>query len=195
MTSDRPNQRPRVAPRALEELDSETADLLQRNMIGGRVLNIFTTLAHHPDLMRRWLVFGAHVLQKSTLAPRERELVILRIGWLCRSEYEWGQHVLIGRDAGLTDNEIRAIADGPEAGSWSELDRLLLRATDELHSDARISDQTWQALEGHLSTEQLMDLVFAVGQYNLVSMALNSFGVQRDEGVPGFEETAGRSPG
>lgn len=186
---------PRIAPRALEDLDSETADLLQRNAIGGRVLNIFGTLAHHPALMKRWLVFATHVLRKSTLAPRERELVILRIGWLCRSEYEWGQHVLIGREAGLEDNEIRAIAEGPGAKAWSDKDRLLLRATDELHRDARIADDTWAALEAHLSREQLMDLVFAVGQYNLVSMALNTFGVERDEGVPGFEETAGRLPG
>lgn len=194
MTSDTPSSGPRLAPRALEDLDPETSDLLQRNAIGGRVLNIFATLAHHPDLLRRWLVFGTHVLRKSTLNPRERELVILRIGWLCRSEYEWGQHVLIGRDAGLTDEEIRAIADGPDESSWSERDRLLLQATDDLHRDSRIGDATWGALRNYLSTEQLLDLVFAVGQYNLVSMALNSFSVERDEGVPSFEETTGRSP-
>ena len=195
MTTDSSPTSPRLEPRAVEELDDETAELLRRNAIGGRVLNIFGTLAHHPDLLRRWLVFATHVLRKSTLAPRERELVILRIGWLCRSDYEWGQHVLIGREAGLTDDEIRAIADGPEAPMWSELDRLLLRATDELHGNARIGDETWNALSDLLSPQQLLDLVFAVGQYNLVSMALNSFGVERDEGVPGFEQTAGRSPG
>lgn len=194
MTSEAASSGPRIPPRAIEDLDPETAELLRRNAIGGRVLNIFSTLAHHPDLMRRWLVFAAHVLRKSTLGPRERELVILRIGWLCRSEYEWGQHVLIGRDVGLSDEEIRAIADGPEASLWTEQDRLLLRATDELHRDAKISDATWQALNQRLSTEQRLDLVFAVGQYTLVSMALNSFGVERDEGVPSFEETAGRAP-
>lgn len=194
MTTDSGSSGPRLPPRDLEDLDPETAELLQRNAIGGRVLNIFGTLAHHPDLMRRWLVFASHVLRKSTLPARERELVILRIGWLCRSEYEWGQHVLIGREAGLEDDEIRAIAEGPDADAWNRQDRALLQATDELHRDAHISDPTWSALSEFLSTHQLLDLVFAVGQYNLVSMVLNSFGVERDEGVPDFEKTAGRSP-
>jgi alkylhydroperoxidase family enzyme len=151
------------------------------------VLNIFKTLSNHPDLMRRWLVFANHILGKSTLPVRERELVILRIGYLCQSGYEWGQHVLIARSAGMSDEEIRAARTGPDTPGLSELDRLLLRATDELHEDAHVSDGTWEALGKHLSTQQLMDLVFTVGQYNLVSMALNSFGVQPDEGLPGWD--------
>jgi alkylhydroperoxidase family enzyme len=134
--------------------------------------------------MKRWLVFGNHVLGKSTLPARERELVILRVGWLCRAGYEWGQHVLIGRTAGLSDEEIERIALGPEEDGWSAGDRWLLRATDELHGDAFISDATWQALAETFSVQQLMDLIFTVGQYNLVSMALNSLGVQPEEGLP-----------
>ena len=171
---------PRVAPLDVEELDPET-----RARFGeGPVLGIFRTLAHHPDLMKRWLVFGNHVLGKSTLPARERELVILRVGWLCQAGYEWGQHVLIGRTAGLSDEEIERIAEGPEAGDWSAEDRWLLRATDELHGDAFIADATWQALAEAFSVQQLMDLIFTVGQYNLVSMALNSLGVQPEEGLP-----------
>ncbi len=173
---------PRIPPLALEEIDAETRERLG----SGPVLNIFRTLAHHPKLFKRWLVFGAHVLGRSTLPAREREIVILRVGWKCRSEYEWGQHVLIGRDAGLSDDEIERIAVGPEAAGWSETDRLLLRASDELVDDAFVSDPTWKALSERFGEQQLMDLVFTVGQYNLVSMALNTFGVQLDEGVPGF---------
>ncbi len=173
---------PRIPPLALEEIDAETRERLG----SGPVLNIFRTLAHHPKLFKRWLVFGAHVLGRSTLPAREREIVILRVGWKCRSEYEWGQHVLIGRDAGLSDDEIERIAEGPEAAGWSETDRLLLRASDELVDDAFVSDPTWKALSERFGEQQLMDLVFTVGQYNLVSMALNTFGVQLDEGVPGF---------
>lgn len=175
-------EKPRVPPLPIEELDPETRERFGK----GPVLNIFRTLARHPDLMKRWLVFGNHVLAKSTLPPRERELVILRIGWLCRSRYEWGQHVLIGRQTGLTDVEIERIADGPDAAGWSDFDRTLLRATDELHEDACVGDETWAALSRHYSTEQCMDLVFAVGQYNLVSMALNTFGVQPEDGLPGL---------
>lgn len=178
---------PRLKPLADGELDEEALRILESSRMRGNVFNIFRTLVHHPRLLERWMVFGSHVLGKSTLPPREREMVILRIGWLCRSEYEFGQHVLIGRRAGLTDEEIRRIKDGAEAEGWSELEQAMLRAVDELHAEAFISDPTWKTLAEHLSTQQLLDLIFAVGQYNLVSMALNTLGVQRDEGVPGFD--------
>lgn len=154
-------------------------------------LNIFRTLANHPKLAKRWLVFGNHVLGKNTLPPRERELVILRIGWLCRAEYEWSQHVVIGKREGLSDDEIRRIGIGADAPGWSDLDRALLRATDELWNDAFVSDATWRELTRALNTQQLIDLVFTVGQYNLVSMALNSFGVQLDPGLPRMPPEAG----
>jgi alkylhydroperoxidase family enzyme len=122
----------------------------------------------------------------STLVPRERELLILRIGWLCQAEYEWGQHVRFGREAGLTNEEIARIKEGPDAPGWAPFDATLLRAADELHAEAFISDATWAALSERYHTQQLMDVVFTVGQYNMVSMALNTFGVQLDKGVKGF---------
>jgi alkylhydroperoxidase family enzyme len=173
-----------VPPLSDAEIDPE----LRERFGSGPILNIFRTLANHPKLTKRWLVFGNHVLGRNTLAPRERELVILRIGWLCRSGYEWGQHVRIAKDSGLRDDEIARVARGADAPGWSELDRALLRATDELHADAFISDATWQALSAHLDTQQRMDLVFTVGQYNLVSMALNSFGVQPEPGLARLPE-------
>lgn len=178
---------PRVRPLEPDEWDEKAREVLAPFVEQGPVFNIFKTLAHHPDLLRRWLVFANHVLGKSTLAPRERELVILRIGYLCQAGYEWGQHVEIARRAGMSDEEIRSARTGPETPGLPELDRLLLTATDELHADAHISDPTWAALSEHLTTQQLMDLVFTVGQYNLVSMALNSLGVQLDEGLPGWD--------
>jgi alkylhydroperoxidase family enzyme len=173
-----------VPPLSDDQLEPELQQELRKRFGPGPLLNIFRTLAHHPELMRRWLVFGNHVLGKSTLPAREREIAILRIGWLCRSGYEWGQHVVIGKASGLTDDEIARIAQGPDAAGWSAADRALLRATDELHADAFISDSTWAELAKSWSTQQLMDLVFTVGQYNLVSMALNSFGVQPEPGLP-----------
>jgi alkylhydroperoxidase family enzyme len=173
---------PRVPPLPIDELDAE----IRERLGDGPVLNIFRTLAQHPKLMKRWLVFGNHVLGRSSLPPRERELVILRIGWLCRSPYEWGQHVRIALASGLSQAEIDRIPSGPDAAGWSDLERALLRATDELHADAFISDATWAALAGGLDTHQLMDLIFTVGQYNLVSMALNSLGVQPEPGLPAF---------
>jgi alkylhydroperoxidase family enzyme len=171
---------PRIPPLPEEQLDPE----LKVRFGSGPILNIFRTLANHAALAKRWLVFGNHVLAKSTLPAREREILILRIGWLCRSGYEWGQHVVIGKGSGLTDDEIARIAKGPDAPGWSAADRALLRATDELQRDAFIGDATWAELAKTWNTQQLMDLVFTVGQYNLVSMALNSFGVQPEPGLP-----------
>ena len=178
---------PRVPALEESQWDDDAKALLEPFQARGNVLNIFRTLANHPDLARRWMVFANHILGKSTLPVRERELVILRIGYLCQAGYEWGQHVLIAREAGMTDEEIRSCKTGPDTPGLSELDQLLLKATDELHGDAHVSDDTWNGLTGHLSQQQLMDLVFTVGQYNLVSMALNSFGVQGDEGLPGWD--------
>jgi alkylhydroperoxidase family enzyme len=183
--------KPRVQPLEESQWSDAVKNTLREIKVGqGEVPNIFKTLANHPDLMRRWLVFGNHVLFKSTVPARERELVILRIGWLCEAEYEWAQHVRIGKQCGLTDDEIHRIKIGPTAKGWNEQDTLLLRATDELHKDAFISEATWQGLNKHYSVQQLMDIVFAVGQYNLVSMALNTLGVQLDPGLATtFENT------
>jgi alkylhydroperoxidase family enzyme len=178
---------PRVPPLGDSELDEEGREFLQQVGREGRVLNIYRTLAAHPKLLKRWGVFGTHVLYRSTLPARERELLILRTGWLCRSEYEWGQHVIIARGAGVSDEEIERVKDGPDAPGWKAADAVLVRAADELHDDAFISDATWAALSERFNTQQLIDVIFAVGQYHVVSMALNSLGVQLDEGVKGFD--------
>ena len=179
--------KPRVPLVADEDLDQEGREFLQLVSREGQVLNIYRTLVAHPKLLKRWGVFGTHVLYKSTLPARERELLILRTGWLCRSEYEWGQHVIIPRGCGVTDEEIERAKAGPEAEGWAPFDAALLRAADELHNDAFISDATWAALLERFDTQEMIDVIFAVGQYHVVSMALNSLGVQLDEGVRGFE--------
>ncbi len=175
---------PRVAPLGDEELPEEAHEIFG----DAPKLNIFRTLAHHPKLMKRWLVFGSHVLGKSTLPERERELVILRIGWLCRSEYEWTQHVGIGKLCGLDDEDIARIAEGPNAAGLDPFDAVLLRAVDELREDAFVSDATWKSLSERYNHQQIIDLIFAVGQYQLVSMALNSLGVQLESDVERLPE-------
>ncbi|MFY9553388.1 MAG: carboxymuconolactone decarboxylase family protein [Blastocatellia bacterium] len=183
---------PRIPPLPESEWDGETRDLMERLRREGRVYNIFATLARHPALLKRWLVFGGHVLSKSTLPPREREIVILRMGWLCRAEYEWGHHVAIGKQTGLTDVDIRRISEGPDSGGLDPFEATLIRAVDELHANNFVGDTTWKALAERYSTEQLLDLLFAAGQYKLVSMVLNSVGIQLEEGFERFpNETKG----
>lgn len=166
--------------------DPRLAEVFSKGLTGpdGTVLNIFGTLGNHPDLLRRWMVFATHVLSKSTLSARDRELLILRTGWNCRSRYEFGQHVLIALRCDISADEIEAVKSGPDHPSWSTFDAALLRAADELHDRSSLTDATWAALSSRYSTEQLMDAVAAVGAYHLVAMFLNSFRVELDDGVP-----------
>jgi len=179
---------PRIYPQKESEWDEDARKLLEglKKINKGIVTNIAATLANYSKLYNRWRVFGNHVLFKSTLPLREKEILILRIGWLCQAEYEWGQHVIIGKRCGLSDEEIIRIIEGPDVAGWNSFDATLLRAVDELYIDAFISDSTWQCLSEKYNTHQLIDLVFTVGQYNLVSMVLNTLGVQLEEGVEGF---------
>ena len=172
---------PRINPIQEKEWTKAQRDVLKMQTMRGKVQNIFLTLAHHEKLAKRWLVFANHILNKSTLSTIDREILILRIGWLCQSGYEWGQHEIIAAKAGLSAKKIEAIKAGRNDPCWTERENLLLKATDELYSDAFITTATWSGLTAYYSTQQMMDLVFTVGQYNLVSMALNSFGVQLDE--------------
>ncbi|MBK5104650.1 MAG: carboxymuconolactone decarboxylase family protein [Burkholderiales bacterium] len=175
----------RIAMCDLGKLSAEDADTAAKNRVGGRDLNLFRVMMNHPRLTRRWTVFAGHVLQKQTVPPRERELLILRIGWLNQSEYEWAQHVEIARRSGVSEAEIERVRQGPGAADWDAHDAALLQAVDDLFERSVVSDATWAALASGYSTEQMMDVVFTVGQYNLVSWALNSFGVPLDDFLPG----------
>jgi alkylhydroperoxidase family enzyme len=171
---------PRIAPLTDAEFTPEQKEILAP--MGGRVLNIFRTLVREPKAIKAFLGWGNYVLSKRNALPaREREIVILRIGFLCKSGYEWTQHVAIGKREGLTDDECARIKKGAGAG-WSAADAALIRASDELHNDQFITDATWKALREHFDQKQCMDVVFTAGQYTQVSMILNSFGVQLDPG-------------
>ena len=178
---------PRIPPVTLADADPDTRALLERlSRLRGddaAVLNVFGTIANHPTLLREWLKFATYTLTKSSLDPRTRELAVLRVGWRCEAPYEWGQHIVVGRAAGLTDHDIRRVADGPDAAGWTATEAAALRATDELHDRATITDPTWAALTEHFDDRQVLDLVFLVGNYHLVSFALNACRVRRDDGV------------
>ncbi|MDP6390158.1 MAG: carboxymuconolactone decarboxylase family protein [Alphaproteobacteria bacterium] len=175
---------PRLLPLPEDEWTDEVREMFRPiEEYNGRVYNIFRTLARHPKLLKRWLVFANHCLIKSTLGPRERELVILRAGWLCKSDYEWIQHQRIARAAGLSRDEIERVKQGSEAKGWSEIDALLLAATDELLDSKTLGEETWAALKQHFGEQQIIDLIFTAGNYALLAMALNAFGVEVDEGL------------
>src|SRR5262245_43171167 len=175
----------RIPMRDLSSLTPDERTIVEKNAMNGRVFNIFKVLAHHPQLVKRWTPFAGHVLAKQTLAFRDRELLILRIGWLNQAEYEFAQHELIAKRGGLSDADIERIKQGPKAAGWSAEEAALLQLADDLYENSVVSDATWENLARKYSTEQLMDAVFTVGQYNMVSWALNTFGVPLDDFLPG----------
>ena len=177
---------PRLDPLPTDEWSDEVRVLLDPNGTGRPTINLYRTLARHPVFYRPRAVQSAYIRTGATLSERAREILILRIGWLCGAEYEWAQHVRAGRRAGLTDDEIRRIAVGAAASDWDPFEANLLRATDELYRDDMVSDATWAALAERYTVQELIDLVITVGGYRMVSMALNSLGTQLESGREGF---------
>jgi 4-carboxymuconolactone decarboxylase len=181
-----PPESPRIPPLADSERDEQVTALLAPLQVDGKDLNIFATLARHPRLFKRWSAFGGTLLYRGELSGRDRELLILRTAWSCGAHYEWGQHVLIARAAGLLDEEIARVSHGADAPGWSTADAALLRAADELHGDSSIADATWAVLAERYDHRQLIEVCMVVGQYHLVAFTLNSLRVQREPGVPGL---------
>jgi 4-carboxymuconolactone decarboxylase len=191
-------KQPRIPPRPPSDWDAEVFDALavmrqgdsqaaQRTEPGApRVVNALALLMRYPALAKAFLTFNRHLLFNSSLSDRIRELLILRIAWLRRAEYEWAQHVLLAQKAGLREEEIEAVKEGSGCAVWAPLDAALLAAVDELHAEALVTDTTWDLLAAHLDQRQLMDLVFTVGAYDLLAMAFNTFGLELDPGLEGF---------
>jgi alkylhydroperoxidase family enzyme len=152
-------------------------------------LNIFRTIGRNQPLADGFLALGGRLLRGGGVPAREREIVILRTGWRGQSEYEFGQHTAIGRAAGLTEEEVAALADLGDGG-WSADDQALIAMVDDLCDDDVVSDATWSRLARRWSDEELLELVVLTGYYRLVSGLLNSAGVALEPGTPGWPNGA-----
>lgn len=180
--------RPRLTPLPEAQRNPRTRELLAiaPHDPGGGIPNIFTTLVRHPDLYEQFMPFGGQLLGMGRLPGDVRELLILRTAWNTGSRYEWGRHLPLARAAGVTDADIDRIGEGPEAPGWADLPRRLLRAADELHGDATMSDATWEGLAEHFGDAELIEIAMLVGQYHMVAFFLNATGVELE---PGFDST------
>jgi alkylhydroperoxidase family enzyme len=153
-------------------------------------LNVFTTLARHRRLFRAWMFFAGRLLHRGSLAPADRELLILRVAHNCGSSYEWQQHEKIAAETGLTQGMIEGARAAEPGGEYDSRQVSLLKAADELHRDSAIGDATWEALREDLSEVQLIELCMLVGQYEMIAMTLNSLGTPL-EAEPGSRSGAG----
>ena len=175
--------KPRVDP--VETPDEPLRELLAKTLLApdGSFLNVFTTLAHRPRLLRRFNSMGAYFTAHDELVPRDRELVILRTAAHARSRYEIGQHRRLGAQAGLTAEEIHAALDPAAEHAWSESDSALLALSDELTATDTVSDALWERLGERYDDEQRIDLLALVGYYRMLAGVLNGLRVQL-EGQP-----------
>jgi 4-carboxymuconolactone decarboxylase len=148
-------------------------------------LNVMRTLMKNEPVAKRFGRLAGYLLVKGQLPARERELVILRVGWRSGSVYEFGQHTLMGRTAGVTDPEIARLTEASTDG-WDEADRDLVVFADELCATNTVSDDTWARLAARWSESELIELLVVAGLYRLVSGFLNAVGVELDAGVPGW---------
>lgn len=160
-----------------------------------RTPNILGMLGHHEELGAAWLAYNGVLLDRPLLDPRWRELAVLRVAWRTRSAYEWGQHVRLARELGISEDQIEDVACG-ETAHWPRPEQLVLAATDELIDRYRVDDPTWAGLTRHLDTPQLLELLFVVGSYLCLALVFNSVDLRPDPGtdtgavpeVPDWEE-------
>jgi alkylhydroperoxidase family enzyme len=189
-----PADPPRIAPLPPSEWPPEMRDALAairpahprhpfppRDPDRPKGLGALGTMAHHPELARAFHTFNGHILFATSLSPRQRELLVLRVAVVRQSIYEWKQHVRLAADAGISPEEVSRVTEGPDAPGWSASDRALVRAVDELLAEARVGDASWEVLASTLDAEQLLDVIFTVGAYDALAMALRSFGVPVDD--------------
>jgi len=151
--------------------------------------------AHHPELAKAFFTFNGHVLWQTSLTPRQREVAVLRVAAVRHSDYLWWQHVFEARDAGLRQEEIDAIAAGPDDPSWSPVEAAIVRAVDELVTDGAVSGPTWEVLAAELDEQQLLDLIFTAGCYDVATWMYGSVGLDPDPEAPAMYERYQPPPG
>lgn len=182
----------RIAPLAPDRLSEEAKELADavRTLFGdtdmSNVPDVFATLFKHPGIYRCQMQLGLERNKKGTLPPRERELAILRVAWLSRSPFEWGEHVEHGKKHGITDAEIEKITRGSSAPGWRRHDRAILRGVEELMGDYAVSDPTWAVLAESWNEQQLMELPYLVGAYVLTALLYNTLRFDLLEGNRGL---------
>ncbi len=177
----------RMAILADGEFDEDQAAISRSYRVDGSVINVVRLFARFMPFFRAYKPFGLHGMTRATLDPRVRELAILRVAVLNRCDYEWGHHVRMGQQAGLSADEVARVRRGPDDPDWSPQDALVLRATDAIRRDAQLDDATYDHLLALLGESQVFELLVAIGNYNLVSTILNVAGVPLEPGISTLE--------
>ena len=182
---------PRILPLRNDEMGNEARDLVSRvrASIGSApiedVPEYMRTMLKHPSIFRCQMEMGTAVF-RGQIPPDERELAILRVGWLCRAPYEWGEHVGIAKRYGLSPEQIERVTRGSSAAGWSDHERAILLGVEELIGDQALSDATWDALSRTWNEAQMIEFTMMVGQYVATAFIQNSLRVRLAPDNPGL---------
>ena len=183
---------PRITPLRDDAIDGEAIELVKRIRISAgaapeldRVPEYMRVMLKHPAIFRCQMEMGT-ALFRGKIPPRERELAVLRIGWLCRAPYEWGEHVDIGKRHGLSAEEVERVTAGSSAAGWSEHERAILRGVEELLADQALSNSTWEVLAKSWNEAQMIEFTMMVGQYVATSFVQNSLRIRLAPDNPGL---------
>jgi len=182
----------RIEPLKAEDFDDEARALVItiRESLGISEHSVlpeaFGTMLKHPGLYRCQMEMGIQLLGKGVLSPRERELAIMRVGWLCRAPYEWTQHVDIAKRYGVTSEEVERVTRGSSAPGWTEHEAAILKGVEELLGDQMISDETWNVLARSWTERQLLEFPTLVGQYVAIAYSQNALRMRLNPGKQGL---------
>lgn len=183
----------RIKSLSVDELDDEAKELVANMRKSLRsttteISDVFALMLRHPALFRCQMETGLQLLGKGEISPRDRELAIMRVGWWCRAPYEWGEHVRVAKRYEISSEEIERVTQGSAAPGWSEHDRAILRAVEELLTDYMITDETWEVLARSWNDRQLLEFPVLVGQYFLTALQQNSLRVRLDKNNIGLRQ-------
>jgi alkylhydroperoxidase family enzyme len=175
---------PRMAPVLQEELTDETRAFLDKwtgGIFRGANSNpVLLTFAHHPRLADLFSQFNIHLLSTSTLPVKQRQIAIMRVAWICKATYMWSSHLSTSVRCGLSPDMFTPIKVGAQDPYFTDFERVVIRATEDLVRDHQISDANWQSLLTEWNNQQLLDFLFTVGAYVTLVGVMRSTGVQRN---------------
>lgn len=179
--ADKPTDRPpRIGPLDPSEYGPEAREIATKicKTFGipdtADIPEVVATLLRHPHLYQAQVDYVARRMEASVFSRRDLELIILRTSWVCRCGFVWGEHVGYGKNVGLTAQEIEQLTEGPGASGWSERDRAMLLAIDDLHNEAMICDATWDLLAKHLNEKERIELIVTIGAYHEMCFGYNA---------------------
>ena len=170
----------RLAPLAESQWTDVHRRIVAKYVADGRPGNALRTLLNIPALAENLMSFQDYQLEDSTLSPRHRELLILRTSWLLNNDYIWSEHVPVARKAGLTAEEVRRVAEGPDAKGWNPFEATLLRLADQLFRNSSVNNAVYQALTAEYDLHRTMDAVMTVANFTTLGLLYNALGIQPD---------------